>query len=230
MVKNMGKINTVRPPGYKKRKITSEADTRPKINTVRPPGYKKKKILPAVTKRMVISKYEKCDAFVQDYIIFDLETTGFTPENCQIIEIGAIKFSNGKEMSRFHEYVKISGSVPKKITKLTGITDEMLSDGKDIKTILENFKEYIGNSVLIAHNVSFDMRFLQSFYYTELGYCLVNKVLDTLPLARRYMTELENHKLITIKQYFQLDIDSHNALDDCYVTYILYQHILKKSN
>lgn len=184
------------------------------------------------TKKIKILKneYNQINTFCENYIIFDLETTGLTAGENEIIEIGAIKYKSGVEISTFHSYIKPTVLIPHNITELTGITDNVVCDAKDAKSVLQDFVKYIQDSVLIAHNSDFDMSFLQTEIYYFFNYTLSNNVIDTLKLSRRFLPNLSNHKLKTIKDYFKLDRKSHNALDDCYITAELYKYCFNKKD
>ena len=167
---------------------------------------------------MAIKKACKLD-IPEDYIVFDLETTGFTPDKAEIIEIGAIRMVDGKPDEVFHSYVKPYGFLPIHITALTGITAEMLDDAPRIDAVIPRFLQFIDEKTLplVAHNASFDCRFMTA-YCAAMGedFCGY-RVFDSLKAARAYVP-LSCHKLEVIKDYFGLDFASHNAVDDCRVT------------
>ena len=155
----------------------------------------------------------------ESYVVFDIETTGFTPERAEIIEIGAIRMVNGQPDGMFQSYVKPYRYLPLQITALTGITEEMLCDAPRIDTVIPRFLSFLDEKPLplVAHNSSFDCRFLTA-YCEALGedftpYCVV----DSLKLAREFVP-IKCHKLEVLKDYFGLRISSHNAVDDCRVT------------
>lgn len=147
------------------------------------------------------------------YIVFDLETTGFTPDRSEIIEIGAVRMEDGREVDGFHTYVKPICGIPLNITALTGIKPSDVADAPGFETALPRLLEYFGNSTLVAHNSAFDCRFV-SAYSATLGLRFDNRVEDSLKLARRYIPS-PSHKLEVLKDYFGLQLSSHNALDDC---------------
>lgn len=169
-------------------------------------------------------QYTKIEDAPNDYVVFDLETTGLDHIQNDILEIGAIKYCNGSEVERFHTYVKVNQPIPQYITNLNGISNETVKDAPLIRTALRNFLTFIENYPLIAFNSDFDMSFMQYNCQTKLNATVTNGVIDALPLARKYLPELPNKKLVTIKQHFGLNVGSHNALDDCFVTNHLYQY------
>lgn len=173
-------------------------------------------------------KRTKTQKFVDDYVIFDLETTGFYPDQNEIIEISALKYKNNILIDTFSTLVKPSIPIPKKITKLTGITDEDVSTSNTIDIILPQFISFIEDYTLIAHNGSFDFGFIENnLNKYHLDY-LENPNIDTLYLARKYIPDLENHKLETLKEYFNLDNISHRATSDCETTNVVYQYCKNK--
>lgn len=104
---------------------------------------------------------EKGQDFHGDFVVFDIETTGFSPVNNRIIEIGAVKVSEGKIVDRFSSFVNPDVPVPFEIVKLTGITDSMVSEAPFIDTVLPQFLDFCGDAVLVAHNANFDMSFIK---------------------------------------------------------------------
>ena len=160
------------------------------------------------------------------YVVFDLETTGLSPENGEIIEIGAIRMKNGLQYSRFHSYVKPVCGIPLRITALTGITPSDVKDAPGIETALPRFAEFVGSDTLIAHNAPFDCRFVRA-YGAATGVELHNTVIDSLRLARKFVP-IQKHKLEILKDYFGITVASHNALDDCHVTAHLVEFCRKR--
>lgn len=177
----------------------------------------------------VITEYRKGKKLVDDFVIFDLETTGLNPADSEIIQIGAIRYNNENEIERFNTYVKPTKRISSEITNINGITNEMLQDAPDIKEALLSFKEFIKNDVLIAHNTSFDMKFLQTYNNLIYGETFNNMTLDTLSLARKYINT-HNHKLETLKKFLKIKIGSHNSLDDCIVTHKVYMYCKNSAN
>ena len=168
--------------------------------------------------------YSKIEAAPDNYVVFDLETTGLKYSSDAILEIGAIKYINNVESERFHTYVKTTKTIPDYITRINGITSSMIKDAPMIRSALKDFIDFIGDYTLIAYNSDFDMSFLQYNCKTKLNKTVENDVIDALPLARKYLSELPNKKLETVKQHFKLKVGSHNAIDDCIVTNHLYQY------
>jgi DNA polymerase-3 subunit alpha (Gram-positive type) len=163
------------------------------------------------------------------YIIFDLETTGFSPQYAEIIEIGAVRVVNGLIVGRFQSYVNPYGRIPANITALTGISSKQTASAPRIDGVFPKFKEFIGSDVLIAHNSSFDCRFLAAVC-CMLCETLDNSVLDSVQIAKAYIKGVQNYKLETLKNHFGIKLPSHNAIDDCTVTYNVVEYCRKKQN
>ncbi len=174
-------------------------------------------------KRTEIS-YSKVKAAPNDYVVFDLETTGLNKYDDKIIEIGAIKYINGVESEKFHTYVNPQRHIPSAATNINGISDRDVKNAPKAEKALSDFLSFIDNYTLIAYNSDFDMGFIQIECSNSLGKTVKNDVIDALPLARKYLPQLPNKKLVTVKNYFNLDVGSHNAIDDCIVTNHLYQY------
>lgn len=155
--------------------------------------------------------------FVDDYVIIDLETTGFSKGNDEITEIGAIKVIDNKIVDEFQCFVKISGKINNKITNLTKITDEMIqSEGKEPLEAIKEFNDFVKDHVLIGHNIKcFDIKFLNNYYNKYLNMPITNNYIDTLIVAKRNVNT-ENYKLETLIKHFDIkNYESHRALNDC---------------
>ncbi len=153
-----------------------------------------------------------------EFVVFDLETTGLSPAKEKITEIGAVKIKDGKVIDSFNHFVNPEKEIPYNIQQLTGITNEMVEDAPTIKEILPKFYEFIGDSVIVAHNASFDTSFIKQAA-KDLGmdydFCCV----DTLSLARTLVKELKNHKLDTLTKHFKIKLENHHrACDDALAT------------
>lgn len=180
-----------------------------------------------IVKREDVEIYNLTDTTMpSSYVVFDLETTGLDPKVNEIIEIGAIRYKDGVEIERFHSYIKPNVSIPRFITELTGITNNMVRTAPRINEALIKFINFIGNDTLVAHNALFDLKFV-SIFCKAYNLSFTNKKIDTLQLAR-VCVNTENHKLETIKKYFGINVSSHNALDDCVVTHTLYEFCKQK--
>lgn len=154
------------------------------------------------------------------FCVLDLETTGGSPATCEITEIGAVKFRGGEPQGTFQTLVDPGLPIPPSITILTGITEAMVIDAPAIETALPSFLEFIGDAVIVGHNVRFDLSFLNAAAF-RLGYGkLTNKTVDTVALARRVIrNEVRNLKLQTLAAHFRSPVKpNHRALEDARAT------------
>lgn len=172
------------------------------------------------------SKYDyiKSNQLTNDVTVFDFETTGFNHLTDEIIQVGAIKYRKGQIIDSYESLIKPSGQVSRRITKLTGITNEILVDAPDEEDVLQTLHNFIKGETLVAHNSSFDMKFLLEKSKNHQIAHEQYTVIDTLSLARRYIHDTDNHKLATLKDYLNIDALSHNSIEDCRVTGELYFH------
>lgn len=172
--------------------------------------------------------YQKATFAPDDYVVLDFETTGLSPEKDAIIQIAAIRFRNHEPIEQFVSFVNPKRPIPPKITDITGITDEDVKNAPTIEEIFPDFIQFLKDDVLIAHNAPFDMKFLLSNVQRLRMEKPQNLVIDTLSLARKYISETPNHQLKTLKQWLQLDLSSHHALDDCLTCAAVYQTCQKR--
>lgn len=171
-------------------------------------------------------KGKNVNGFIDNYVLVDIETTGLSPIYDDIIEIGAIKVINNKMVDEYNQLIKIDRNLPKMITDLTGITDEMLETGKMPSIVLEEFVNFIGDDVIIGHNVNFDLGFLYNKCKKYLGYTLNNDYIDTLYLARKLVPNSINHKLGTLAKLFNISYEgAHRGLKDVEITYQVYNKL-----
>jgi len=163
------------------------------------------------------NKGKRINGFPADYIVFDLETTGVSPETDDIIEISALKVRGHKVREDFSSLVNPGRHIPAGATAVNGITDEMVMDAPDIKTVMGQFIEFIGDGVLVGHNIhTFDTNFIYDAAWESLGKELGNDYIDTLYMARRCLPELSHHRLTDIAAHFQIDTEgAHRAMADC---------------
>ena len=157
---------------------------------------------------------EKGQTLDDVYVVFDLETTGFSPIKDKIIEIGAVKVENGKITERFSTFVNPKIPIPFRITQLTSITDQMVMDAPDIETVLPQFLEFIGDAVLVAHNASFDVGFIeQNCRYQDIVPNFTS--VDTVAMARILLPTLSKFKLNVVANALHISLENHHrAVDD----------------
>lgn len=171
---------------------------------------------------------EKGQGLEDSYVVFDLETTGFSSKNDKIIEIGAVKIQNGAIVDNFSEFVNPRRPIPYKITELTGINDDMVSDAQSIEDILPRFLEFIGDSIVVAHNAGFDCSFI-SKNCNDLGLSFEPTIVDTVPLCRFLYPELKSVKLNIVAKHLGVKLESHHrAVDDAKATADILLECFKK--
>ena len=158
--------------------------------------------------------YEK---FEDEYIVFDLETTGFYPDSDGITEIGAVRFRKGKTVDEFHTLVNPGRYISPKITQTTGITNEMVADAPTMGEALTAFKNYIGDAYLAAHNAPFDMGFIKK-HGKDNGIEFDNRCLDTVVLFRKGLPGHKSYSLGKIAADLGIEFKHHRALDDAKCT------------
>lgn len=157
--------------------------------------------------------------FPEDYTVVDIETTGFDPMFDEIIEVAGIKYRGRNEIGRFQSLVKPDDGIPDYITALTGITNEMVADAPGIEDVLPRFLEFIGEDIVVGHNVHFDVNFLYDYAEDFELKPFSNDLVDTLRLSRRLYPELQSHKLSALAAHFGVEPDGeHRALADCVTT------------
>ncbi|PNT93256.1 PolC-type DNA polymerase III [Pseudoclostridium thermosuccinogenes] len=163
--------------------------------------------------------YNPKDQCLDDsFVVFDIETTGLDAEKDKITEIGAVKIKGGKIVDRFSTFVNPEVPIPAHITKLTGITDEMVKDAPVISAALDEFLRFSEGSVLVAHNANFDVGFIRH-NCRVLGKDATFTVLDTLQLCRNLFPELGRHKLNIVAKHLGVSLENHHrAVDDSKAT------------
>lgn len=162
------------------------------------------------------------------YVAFDIETTGLDPEYDEIIEIGAVKIKEGKEIETFNTLIKPEYEIDEFITELTGITNEMVENAPSIDEVLPKFMDFIKDYIIIGHNVNFDINFI----YDNLIRCdmnpITNDFIDTLRLSRRLLPELKHHRLSDLADYYNINtVGSHRSLKDVRMTIEVYNNLEK---
>ena len=152
------------------------------------------------------------------YIVFDIETTGFSAVRDRIIEIGAVKVVNGEIVDRFSTFVNPERPIPFEITNLTSITDEMVMDSPTIEVILPQFLEFVGDGILVAHNAGFDVGFIEENCRNQAVDRKFTYV-DTVALARVLLPTLSKYKLNIVAKALGISLENHHrAVDDAGAT------------
>lgn len=177
-----------------------------------------------VIKNMREYKGNSLIALDKDYVVFDIETTGLDPKFDEIIEISGVKVVNDEIIDTFSSLVKPENLISPFITELTHITNEMVKDADKIEVVLPKFMEFIGDNILIGHNVNFDINFvydtLEKINYSKK---LSNNFIDTMRLGRYLLKNLNHHRLMDLANYYNISYEgAHRSLTDAKITYQVY--------
>jgi DNA polymerase III subunit alpha, Gram-positive type len=162
------------------------------------------------------------------YVVFDVETTGLSAVYDTIIELAAVKIHDGEIIDRFESFANPHHRLSATTINLTGITDDMVQNAPEVAEVLKRFHEWVGDAVLVAHNASFDMGFL-NVGYKNIGFEKAkNPVIDTLELGRFLYPEMKNHRLNTLAKKFDIELTQHHrAIYDAEATGYLLLKMLK---
>lgn len=163
------------------------------------------------------------------HVVFDVETTGLSAVYDTIIELAAVKIHDGEVIDRFESFANPHHSLSQTTIDLTGITDDMVKNAPEVDEVLKDFYAWTGDSVLVAHNASFDIGFLNQGY-KKLNYNKVeNAVIDTLELSRFLFPELKNHRLNTLCKFLDIELTQHHrAIYDAEATGYLFWKLVKE--
>ena len=154
----------------------------------------------------------------ETFVVFDIETTGFSAEKNRIIEIGAVKVSEGQIVDRFSEFINPEVPIPYRITELTSITDDMVINAPTVEVILPRFMEFSKGAIMVAHNADFDMSFIKE-NCKRLGIECNDTYLDTVELSKYLLPSLNNYKLQTVAKAVGVSLEHHHrAVDDAECT------------
>ena len=164
-----------------------------------------------------------------EYVVFDVETTGLDASRDESIEIGAIRVVQGVESGRFHALIRPSSCVPKKVVELTGITDDLLqAQGIDLELAMQRFTSFVGDDAVVAHNAAFDSDFVQAMCEECDLDDFDNECIDTVALAKKKLPEAPNYQLKTLLDLLDLDNETpHRAESDCEATLHLFRKLIK---
>ncbi len=180
-----------------------------------------------VDDRIVVHGSQDMD-FHQEFVAFDLETTGLSSRSDRIIEIGAVILRDGQEIDRFQTFVDPERPLERKIVDLTGITDEMLRGAPKIEEVLPKFLAFIGGRVLVAHNSDFDTGFIRA-ECQRLGYPYDYTAADTLILSQNLLPHLSRFKLNLVSDALSLpDFQHHRAGDDAMTCGLIMTKLMEK--
>jgi len=172
---------------------------------------------------------EEAKTFAGAYVVFDLETTGLEASKEEIIEIGACKVIDGRIDEVFSTFVKPSKAIPKEITELTGINEEMVKDAPTINYVLPDFFKFCYGASLVAHNIAFDISFVHAIA-KKLSYNFNHENIDTIEMAKKYLPGLKNYKLGTVVEKLGISLENaHRAVHDATATAKVFIKLMQKS-
>ncbi len=177
-----------------------------------------------------VNKGRRIEKYIQDYVIFDLETTGISPVSDEVVEISAIKVKQGNVIEEFTSLINPQCPIPHEASRINGITDDMVQDAPLFSDELEKFCTFTAHDVLVGHNIhSFDMRFLyrdaKKFYKRTLD----NDYIDTLLMARQLLPQLMHHRLTDLADYYGISSQgAHRALNDCHMNQQVFKRLAKE--
>lgn len=176
------------------------------------------------------TKGNQLTKYVPDYVLFDLETTGISAEWDEIIEIAAVKVRGGKIAEEFSELVNPGKPIPLMASQVNHITDKMVAGADSIAKILPRFLEFIGEDVLVGHNIhSFDMKFIYRDCDRLFHKTISNSYVDTLALAKKAFPGWKHRRLGDLAEYYHIPTQgAHRALQDCRMNQQVMEHLGKE--
>ncbi len=165
----------------------------------------------------------------ETYVVVDVETTGLSDVEHEIMEIGAIKVIDRQIEAKFQTLVKVRGSIPSSIKTLTGLSDTVLeSEGKELAEVMPEFLLFVADLPIVSHNADFDYGFLRAACKRCDLPLLSNRSVDTLAIARRLIDDVKNYKMVTLLDYFGIEAsEMHRSMEDCIITNKLYVKLIK---
>ena len=174
---------------------------------------------------------KKLNKYVSDYVLFDLETTGVSCINDEVVEISALKVRDGFVVEEFSTLVNPGMPIPPYATDINGITDDMVAGAPDVEEALKAFKKFAGDAVLAGHNIKrFDLGFIQRDAARFLGRALPNEYMDTLMVARRFLPQLESRSLESLSRYYGISYKgAHRALTDCRINLEVFERLAQEA-
>ncbi len=163
--------------------------------------------------------------YTPNYVIFDLETTGISPNYDEVIEISALKVKGGEVVDEFNTLVNPGRKIPFGATKVNGITNAMVAEAPAFSHVLAEFLDFAEDLVLVGHNIArFDMKFIWRDAEQYFGEIPQNNYVDTLQVARKHLPKMEHHRLVDLAEHYGISSEgAHRALNDCYMNQKVYE-------
>lgn len=173
---------------------------------------------------------KKLEEYVQDYVVFDLETTGISTVHDAVIEISALRVKAGQIAAEFNTLVNPGRPIPGAASQVNGITDQMVQSAPPFQQALREFLAFAGDNVLVGHNIhSFDLKFLYRDAERFWGQLPDNDYVDTLPLARSCLPQLSSYKLVDLAEFYGISSQgAHRALQDCHMNQQVFEHLAQE--
>ena len=162
---------------------------------------------------------------INNYVTIDLETTGLSPKYEKIIELGAARVRDGVLTDTFSTFVNPGKILPKRIVELTGISDSDVENAPYIEDVLKEFLDFLGEDVLLGHNLIFDFSFIKKAAVNQ-KITIDKQGIDTLRISRRFLTALDSRRLSFLCEYYNIELYAHRALNDAIATHELYQRLV----
>lgn len=160
------------------------------------------------------------------YTVIDIETTGLDSRYCEIIELSALRYSNGSLVDSFTTLVKPTEPIDSFITELTGITNDLVADAPAISDAIKSFYDFVGSDILVGYNVNFDINFIYDVLQDTHSIDFTNSFVDVMRFARKLLPELKNHKLETVAAHYKVSSPAHRSYVDCEACNTCYQALL----
>ncbi|MCI6573889.1 MAG: exonuclease domain-containing protein [Actinomycetaceae bacterium] len=168
---------------------------------------------------MSATNYRK--KIIDDYCVLDTETTGLSAYYDEVIELGILRVRGGTVVDQYSQLIHPEHPIDGFITALTGITNEMLAGMPSISEVKDAVLSFVGDDVIVGHNILFDIRFLNMGFGDEIE----NEYMDTMQFARKMYPELDHHRLSDLRKHLGLSNNEHRAIADCITTQELYETI-----
>ena len=167
---------------------------------------------------------------VQDFTAIDVETTGLNPKTERMIEVGAVKVRGGKIVDQYESLINPGRKLEAKIIELTGITDEMLMEAPSPEEVMPRLLEFVGNDIMLGHSLMFDYSFIKRLAVNLKLWDVqsTSQGIDTLKIARHFLTDLESRSLPFLCKYFEIPHKAHRAMEDAKATALLYEKLAEQ--
>jgi len=154
-----------------------------------------------------------------DYTVLDVETTGLSKYCCKLTEIAALKVRDNRIVEKYQSLINPECEISEFITSLTGIDNELVKNERTINEVIPEFISFLGEDIMVGHNVGFDFGFINHNSQKHLNLSLINPRLCTIKLSRRLLPDLASRKLASLCNYFEITNDNaHRAMGDCIAT------------